>query len=152
MTSWNGNIFRVTGHLCGEFAGTRWIPLTKASDVELWCFLWSAPWINGWLNNCMAGDLRRHRAHYDVSVIMIGLCHNFVHTATASPPPHGQTGDLNWYSKTRQALKISSRHQLWTHEEFVKWVFDTDPSIYNRLRLNRWHTKKKHRAGNWGPF
>ena len=25
----------VTGH--------RWIPLTKASDVELWCFLWSAP-------------------------------------------------------------------------------------------------------------
>ena len=22
--------------------GHRWIPLTKASDVELWCFLWSA--------------------------------------------------------------------------------------------------------------
>ena len=21
----------------------RWIPLTKASDVELWCFLWSTP-------------------------------------------------------------------------------------------------------------
>ena len=21
----------------------RWIPLTKASDAELWCFLWSAP-------------------------------------------------------------------------------------------------------------
>ena len=29
--------------LCGEFTGHRWIPLTKASDVELWCFLWSAP-------------------------------------------------------------------------------------------------------------
>ena len=23
--------------------GHRWIPLTKASDTELWCFLWSAP-------------------------------------------------------------------------------------------------------------
>ena len=23
--------------------GHRWISLTKASDVELWCFLWSAP-------------------------------------------------------------------------------------------------------------
>ena len=38
MTSSNGNIFRVTGPLCGEFIGHRWIPLTKASDAELWCF------------------------------------------------------------------------------------------------------------------
>ena len=42
MTSSNGNIFRVTGHLCGEFIGPRWIPHTKASDAELWCLLWSA--------------------------------------------------------------------------------------------------------------
>ena len=43
MTSWNGNIFGVTDHLCGEFTGHRWIPRTKASDWELWCFLWSPP-------------------------------------------------------------------------------------------------------------
>ena len=43
MTSSNWNIFRVTGPLCGEFTGHRWIPRTKASDAELWCFLWSAP-------------------------------------------------------------------------------------------------------------
>ena len=43
MTSSNENIFRVTGLLCGEFTGDRWIPRTKASDEELWCFLWSAP-------------------------------------------------------------------------------------------------------------
>ena len=43
MTSTNGNIFRVTGHLCEEFTGPRWIPHTKASDAELWCLLWSAP-------------------------------------------------------------------------------------------------------------
>ena len=41
MTSSNGSIFRVTGPLCGEFRSHRWIPLTKASDVELWCVLWS---------------------------------------------------------------------------------------------------------------
>ena len=35
MTSSNGNIFRVTGHLSGEFTGRRWIPRTKASDAEL---------------------------------------------------------------------------------------------------------------------
>ena len=43
IKSLNGNIFRVTGHLCGEFTGPRWIPHTKASDAELWCFVWSAP-------------------------------------------------------------------------------------------------------------
>ena len=36
MTSSNGSIFCVTGHLCGEFTGHRWIPRTKASDAELW--------------------------------------------------------------------------------------------------------------------
>ena len=40
MTSSNGNIFRITGHLYGEFTGPRWIPLTKASDADPWCFLW----------------------------------------------------------------------------------------------------------------
>ena len=43
MTSSNGNIFRVTGPLCREFTGYRWIPHTKASDAKLWCFLWSVP-------------------------------------------------------------------------------------------------------------
>ena len=37
------NIFCLTGPLYGEVTGYRWIPLTTASDVELWCFLWSAP-------------------------------------------------------------------------------------------------------------
>ena len=69
MTSSNGNIFRVTGSLCGEFTGHRWIPCTKSSDAELWCFLWFAHWINGWVNNREAGDWRRYRAHYDVIVM-----------------------------------------------------------------------------------
>ena len=43
MTSSNGNIFRVTGPLRGDFTGHLWIPRTKASDAELWYFLWSAP-------------------------------------------------------------------------------------------------------------
>ena len=48
-TSSNGNVFRVTGHLCGEFTGHRWIPHTQASDTELWCFLWSVREKNGWV-------------------------------------------------------------------------------------------------------
>ena len=65
--------FRVTGHLCREFTGRRWIPCTKVSDAELWCFLW----INAWVYNREAGDLRRHCAHYDV--IVMDLCNWFIH-------------------------------------------------------------------------
>ena len=69
MTSSNGNIFCVTGPLCREFTSHRWIPLTKATDVELWCFLWSVPSINGWVNNREAGNSRHHHAHYDITVM-----------------------------------------------------------------------------------
>ena len=43
----------------------------KASDAELWCFLWSAP---EWTieNNREASDLRRHRTHYDATVMVMG--------------------------------------------------------------------------------
>ena len=70
MTSSNWNIFRVSGNSCGESTGHWWILLTKASDAELRYFLWSAPWINGWVNNREAGDLIRHRAHDDVIVMI----------------------------------------------------------------------------------
>ena len=41
--------------------------------AEVWCFLWSiCAWVNGWVNNGEAGDLRRHRTHYDV-IVMIAL-------------------------------------------------------------------------------
>ena len=43
MTSSNGNIFRLTDPLNAEFTGLRWISRTKASEAELWWFLWSAP-------------------------------------------------------------------------------------------------------------
>ena len=73
MTSSNGNIFRITGPLCGEFTGHWWIPFTKASDEELWCFSLICAWINGWVNNREAGNLRRHRAHYHVIVMITWL-------------------------------------------------------------------------------
>ena len=44
-----------------SFTGPRWIPRTKTSDAEFWCFLW--------FNNGYAGDLRRNLADYDVIVM-----------------------------------------------------------------------------------
>ena len=40
-------------------------PVTRSFDV----LFWSAPWINGWVNNNETGDLRRHCTHYDVTVM-----------------------------------------------------------------------------------
>ena len=36
-------------------------------------------WINGWVNNREAGDLRRHRADYDVIVMGIGALISYIH-------------------------------------------------------------------------
>ena len=66
MTSSNGNIFRVTDHLCGEFTVHRWIPRTKASDAELMFSLIGAlnkrlskqSW--GWWFETLSGTLWRH--------------------------------------------------------------------------------------------
>ena len=64
MTSSNGNIFRVTGHLCGEFTVYGEFPaqrtVTRSFDVFFDL---------RWVNDCEAGDLRGHRAHYDVIVM-----------------------------------------------------------------------------------
>ena len=58
MTSWNVNIFRVTGHfrVTGQWRRHLMFSLICA-------------WINAWVNNREAGDLRRHPVHYDVIVM-----------------------------------------------------------------------------------
>ena len=70
MTSSNGNIFRVTGHLCGnsrdpsEFHSQK--PVTRSFDG----FFLIGAWINDWVNNREVDDLRRYRAHYDVTLML----------------------------------------------------------------------------------
>ena len=69
MASSNGNILRVTGPLCGEFTGHRWIPRTKISDVELWRFLLlnkrSSKQSWGWWFKTLSRSLWRHcNVHY----------------------------------------------------------------------------------------
>ena len=48
----------------GEFPAQR--PVTRSFVVSLICV-----WINGLVNNREAGDLRRYRTHYDVTVMCI---------------------------------------------------------------------------------
>ena len=68
MTSSNGNIFLVTGLLCGEFTGPDEFPAQKPVTRSFDVFL-DLRQINDWVNNREAGDLRRHRGHFDVNVM-----------------------------------------------------------------------------------
>ena len=65
MTSLNGSIFRVTGHLCGNSPVPGEFPAQRQWRGAL-MFSLICVWINDWVNNREAGDLRRYRAHYDV--------------------------------------------------------------------------------------
>ena len=70
MTPSNVNIFRVTGLLCGEFTGHRWIPPNKGQWRGALMFSFICAWTDSWANNGDAGDLRRYRAHYDIIVML----------------------------------------------------------------------------------
>ena len=60
-------IFRVTGICAGNSPVTGEF-LAKASYALMFSLI--SAWINGWVNNCGSGDLRPHRAHYDVIVML----------------------------------------------------------------------------------
>ena len=62
MTPSNGNIFRVTGHLCGESPH-------KGQWRGALVFSLFFAWINSWISNREVGDLRRHHTQYDVTVM-----------------------------------------------------------------------------------
>ena len=66
------NISRVTGPLWGESTGNWWIP-HKGQWHGALMFSLICAWTNGWANNRDSGELRRHCAHYDVTVMVNGL-------------------------------------------------------------------------------
>ena len=55
-------------------------------------------WINGWVNNCETGNLRRHCAHYDVTVMYIKMFCNFYFKLMTS----------KWYKFNNQWIKLAT--------------------------------------------
>ena len=85
----------------------RWLPAVAVSPVNSphksqWrgalMFSLICVWINDWVNNCEAGDLRRYRAHYDV-IVMSSL-------------------DLQWVTKP---LLESMRAYFWSDPWKPQW-------------------------------
>ena len=68
MTPSNGCVFRVTVPFWGESTGQQWIPLKMPVKLSFDVFFDQGS-TNGWSSNRDAGDLKRYRVHYDVSVM-----------------------------------------------------------------------------------
>ena len=51
-------------------AGNSWSPVNSSHKGQLrGALMFSLSWIHGWVNNGEVGDLRRHGAHYDATVM-----------------------------------------------------------------------------------
>ena len=117
MTSSNGNIFLLTGHLCGEVTGHRWILHTKANDAEMFSLI--CVWMNGWVNQSWgwwfetpSRPLWRHSnvipRHYQVPCGMhVNIIVSYVwrvRWATSGSEGHG-TGWMVYYASRRASYR-----------------------------------------------
>ena len=74
----------------GKFPAQR--PVTRSFDVSMICV-----WINGWVNNRDAGDLRRHHTHYDVTVMHFPRLHG--HTRSLACTQNYSLHTSMWWVK-----------------------------------------------------
>ena len=90
----------------------------------LFCLI--CAWINGWVNNNKAGNLRRHHAHYDVTV-MNTQCLKHITTQNLAAPFTGANGTL--------LLKFLNLSQPLTH---CGWVTHTVETLYSMIYYSKY--------------
>ena len=83
----------------GEFPAQR--PVTRSFDV-LFIFAWQ----NGWVSKGEAGDLRCHRAHYDVTVMNVHgfIVLWFIVVISEAPIKIFVSSDVIWRQRSRSTL------------------------------------------------
>ena len=113
--------------------------MTRSFDVSLIC-----AWINSWVNNRYAGDLRRHRANYDVIVMRVRPAQSY--RLSNIGPTDGENlhmemsmMNLNW---EKSSYTLQWRHYerdgVSTHRRldcFFNRLFSHRPTKTSMLRL-----------------
>ena len=128
MTSSNGNIFRVTGHLCGEFTGHRWIPRTSVQSVFFSGF---AKNVVHWLGPGNAYTWWRHQMETFSALLAI-----FAGNSPVNSPHKGQ-----WRGALMFSLSLNKR----LGKQWWGWWFET-PS------RPLWRHCKVMEQCNWGNY
>ena len=104
----------------------RWPVNSPLIGQWRWALMFSliCAWINGWVNNGEAGDLRRHRTHYDVTLMRIEnheqwwcqLSRNWLHCKLSSP------GNDNMRCRQWRRSWQHDNSRFWVMRESVKFV------------------------------
>ena len=99
-------------------------------------------WINGWVNNREAGDLRRHRAHYDVTVMIAGTAPWMMRVATHAG------------HSVMKILFLIYFRQKCEHLQQHRWAVNDVALSFNAANYGRtlmtWTLSLIRRAGNMG--
>ena len=110
-------------------------------------------WIYSWVNNGETGDLRRHRAHYDVIVMLLWVLHWFSASVPAMMYTETEMSSFwwnfhhwlhwklsKWQLPVQPVIKISSK---WRHFRFSVWIFCYIGPRYNSTALHIWTKNDK---------
>ena len=91
----------------GEFPAQR--PVRRNFDISLIC-----TWINGWVNSCEPGDLRRHSAHYDVTVMILNFLFIDCHIAPTLSSSFlcRNNGRINNIATNHKTYKVIPKHSF----------------------------------------
>ena len=95
---------------------TLGFPSRRPVTLSLWSFSMICAWTNGWENNRDAGDLRRHHAQYDITVMNCNN-HNYFLPAYSIFIPmlvdgRGLMNREHYIDFTRGQIIFSMRHVL----------------------------------------
>ena len=100
-------------------------------------------WINGWVYNRKAGDLRRYRSHYDVTVML----HTTLNIPYTKDWAIHNTGLRDWSNCRRsEKVRILTTHISFTGHgcaEIWEWIVTKVEYSHNGVQMwHQWHLQK----------
>ena len=120
----------------------------KASDAELW-FFFDLRLNNVWVNNREAGDWRRHRAHYEVTIMgLLAIC-------AGNSPVNGEfPHKCQWHGALMFSL-ICAWINSWVNNreagDLRPYRARSDVSGMNCVNL-QWMTRERVSCRCWSPY
>ena len=113
MTSSNGNIFHVTGHLCGEFTGPRWIPAQRPVTRDFDVFFVLRP--NKLLSKQSWGWCFETPSRYYDIIVMLFVCGEWWWAGAG----------VGWGAAGLQDISVFSAIQIWRWKisnRLLRWL------------------------------
>ena len=84
-------------------------------------------WTNAWVNNREAGDLRRHRAHYDVIIMIFCLFALYLYDKFVD--------DIGWKLRTQKTQQIEIRDYIFA----IYHIYNISKKYWDYYVITIWH-------------